>query len=88
MRCLAGGFSLFVALALPAALVAAPAGEGRVDQARVDASQIITIETLPTTTRLLAFSYYGNDEFGEVITDLNDIADVSFIEGPIEVLTA
>ncbi len=58
------------------------------DQARVDASQIITVETLPTTTRLLAFSYYGNDDFGEIITDLNDISDVSFIEGPIEVLTA
>lgn len=58
------------------------------DQARVSASQIITVETLPTTTRLLAFSYYGNDESGETITDLNEIADVSFIEGPVEVLTA
>lgn len=58
------------------------------DQARVDASQIITVETLPTTTRLLAFNYYGNDEFGETIVDLNGITDVSFIEGPIEVLTA
>ena len=58
------------------------------DQARVNASQIITVETLPTTTRLLAFNYFGNDDFGEVITDLNVISDVSFIEGPIEILTA
>lgn len=58
------------------------------DQARVNASQIITIETLPTSTRLLAFSYYGNDDFGEVVTELNNISDVSFVEGPVEILTA
>lgn len=58
------------------------------DQARVNTSQIITVETLPTTTRLLAFSYYGNDDFGETITELNGISDVSFIEGPVEILTA
>lgn len=58
------------------------------DQARVNASQIITINTLPTTARLLAFSYYGNDELGQEIVDLNGISDVSFIEGDFEVLTA
>lgn len=58
------------------------------EQARVTAAQIITVETNPTTTRLLAFSYYGSDELGEQIGDLNNIADVSFIEGEQEILTA
>lgn len=57
------------------------------DQARVNASQIVTVETLPTTARLLAFSYYGSDELAQDIVDLNDIADVSFIEGELEILT-
>jgi PQQ-dependent dehydrogenase (methanol/ethanol family) len=38
MRGIAGGFAFFVALTLPAALLAAPAGKGRVDQGRVDAA--------------------------------------------------
>lgn len=56
--------------------------------ARLNASQIITVETLPTSTRLLGFSYYGNDELGQTITDLNRIDDVNFVEGEIEILTA
>lgn len=58
------------------------------DQARVDASQIITIETLPTSVRLLAFDYYGSDELGQTIADLNNISDVSFVEGSVEILTS
>lgn len=58
------------------------------DQARINASQIITVETGPTTVRLLAFSYYGNDDNGETIQNLNGITDVSFIEGEVQVLTA
>ena len=61
---------------------------GLFDQARVDASQILTVSTLPTTARLLAYSYYGNDDLGESIVDLNSITDVSFVEGDVEVLTA
>lgn len=58
------------------------------DQAKVDASQIITIQTNPTTARLLAFSLYGDDTQGQAIVDLNGFTDVSFIEGDVEVLTA
>ncbi len=57
------------------------------DQVRVNTSQIITVETTPTSTRLLAFDYYGDDELGEVIANLNDISDVSFVEGTVQVLT-
>ena len=58
------------------------------DQARVDASQIITINTKPTTARLLAFNYYGSDELGQTIAELNNISDVSFVEGDVEILTS
>lgn len=57
------------------------------EQARVNASQIITVETLPTSARLLAFNYYGNDKRGDEIVDLNSVDDVSFVEGEVEVLT-
>lgn len=57
-------------------------------QSRVNARQVIEVNTLPTSARLLAFSYYGNDELGESIVELNNITDVSFVEGDAEVLTA
>jgi prophage DNA circulation protein len=57
------------------------------DDVRVQTSQIITVETTTTSTRLLAFDYYGDDELGQELADLNAIADVSFIEGEVEVLT-
>lgn len=57
------------------------------DQIRIDTRQIITVDTLPTTARLLAFNYYGDDELAETIVNLNSISDVSFIEGEVEILT-
>jgi prophage DNA circulation protein len=57
------------------------------DDVRVNTSQIITVETTPTSTRLLAFDYYGSDELGQELADLNNIADVSFVEGEVKVLT-
>lgn len=58
------------------------------NEIRVNTDQIIEVETNPTTTRLLAFSYYGNDNNGDTITNLNSVTDVSFVEGDIEVITA
>jgi prophage DNA circulation protein len=57
-------------------------------QSRVNASQVISVSTLPTSARLLAFNYYGNDEQGENIVDLNNFTDVSFVVGDVEILTA
>lgn len=57
------------------------------DEVRVNTSQIIEVETTPTSIRLLAFDYYGSDELGQELADLNRIDDVSFVEGPVEVLT-
>jgi len=58
------------------------------DDVRVNTSQIISIETLPTSARLLSFNYYGSAETAQAIIDLNEISDVSFIDGSIEVLTS
>lgn len=58
------------------------------EQARIDASQIITIETSTTPARILAFNYYGDDENGEDTVNLNGFTDVSFIEGEVKVLTS
>jgi len=55
---------------------------------RLTASQIIDVNTAPTTARLLGYQFYGNDEVGESIAALNDISDVSFVEGDVKVLTA
>lgn len=57
------------------------------DEIRLSTSQIITIETPTTSARLLAFSYYGSDELGEVIANLNGLDDVSFVSGEVEILT-
>lgn len=58
------------------------------DEVRVNTPQVIDIETMPTTVRLLAFNYYGNDDNGETIAELNSIDDVSFIDGAVQVITA
>lgn len=57
------------------------------EEVRVNTSQIITISTNPTTVRLLAFNYYGDDDLADTIAELNNITDVSFIEGDVEILT-
>ena len=58
-----------------------------IDQERVNTSQVITVYTNPTTARVLAFNYYGDDTQGENIINLNDLSDVSFVDGDIKVLT-
>lgn len=57
------------------------------DEVRVNTSQVITVETTPISTRLLAFTYYGSGALGEELANLNNISDVSFVEGSIKVLT-
>ena len=57
------------------------------DQLRLDANFIITVNTVPTTVRILTFDYYGSDGLGQAIADLNQFDNVSFIEGDVEILT-
>ena len=55
---------------------------------RLTADQIVTIDTAETSTRLLAYQYYGSSDNASTIEDLNNIADVSFISGNLDILTA
>lgn len=51
------------------------------------AQQIIEIETLPTSARLLSYRYYGSSELGQNIVDLNEIREPSFVEGTVRILS-
>ncbi len=57
------------------------------NELRLNASQIITVETNETSSRLLSFAYYGSDENAQTINNLNKISDVSFVSGLVEVVT-
>jgi prophage DNA circulation protein len=56
------------------------------DAAKLTARRIIDVRTSPTTARLLAFSYYGDDTQGEDVAKLNG-GNVSNLSGDVEVLT-
>lgn len=58
------------------------------DQQKINAAQLITVNTNLTSARLLAYQYYGDSERGEQIANLNNTGDVSFIEGDVTILTA
>ena len=57
------------------------------DAARITAGKIIAIHTLPTTARLLGYAYYGNDVNFDILISLNNLSDISFVEGDVEVIT-
>jgi prophage DNA circulation protein len=56
------------------------------DAAKLTARRIITVRTHPTTARLLAFRYYGDDTQGEDVANLNG-GNVSNLAGDVQVLT-
>ena len=58
------------------------------DEQRITARQVITVFTPRNSTRLLSFQYYGDSESADEIGELNEFADVSFIEGNVDILTA
>jgi len=57
------------------------------DAIKLNVNQVITVKTATTPARVLAFTYYGNDDFGENIINLNDDGNVSFYEGDVEVIS-
>ena len=58
------------------------------DEIRLSVNQVLTVKTVATPARVLAFTYYGNDEFGDDLIELNDDGNVSFYEGDVKVLSA
>ena len=57
------------------------------DEQKLTAKQIITIDTNVMPARVLSYQYYGESESADQIIDLNGITDVSFVEGPVEIVT-
>lgn len=57
------------------------------DEQRISAKRVITEETKSIPAQVLAFNLYGDVELTQDIIDLNNISDVSFIEGSIQVLS-
>lgn len=58
------------------------------DEQRLSAKQVISIFTNITSARLLSYQYYAESNSAENIIALNEITDVSFIEGDINILSA
>lgn len=62
--------------------------QGFFDDQKLTARQLITINSNVTSSRLLAFQYYGDSTDGEVIGKLNNTIDVTFLEDDLIILTA
>jgi prophage DNA circulation protein len=58
------------------------------EEEKLTTSQIITVQTNPTSTRLLAFAYYGESDLGEEIAELNEFFDSALQQGDIRIFTA
>ena len=58
------------------------------EQKKLSSSGIITVQTNPTSTRLLAYNYYGESVKGEAIAELNELYDLSYHQGDIRIFTA
>lgn len=58
---------------------------------RINASQLVPIDTKEVPISVLAFQYYGAvdnlDEIVDKLIDINGLADVTFVSGEVEVLT-
>lgn len=57
------------------------------DNQRISAKRIIDIETKRLPAQVLTYSLYGNVDETEKIIELNNVKDVSFVEGQVQVLT-
>lgn len=60
---------------------------GFLSEQKLTASQLITIQTNPMSTRMLAFNYYGSSEDGEAIAELNDLYDLAYHQGDLRIFT-
>ena len=57
------------------------------DDKRVEAKRIITINTKKMPMSVLAYQYYGSTELTDTLLELNAIKGASFVEGDIKILT-
>lgn len=57
------------------------------DTEKLNAKQIISVQTQELPARIIAFQYYGNSELGSNIAELNNEINVSNLKGNIDILT-
>jgi len=62
--------------------------QGYFNEQKLITSKVITIQTNPMSTRLLAYSYYGDSSDGEAIAELNELYDLAYQQGDIRIFTA
>lgn len=60
---------------------------GFFQEQKITARQIIEVKTVPTSTRLLAYQYYGESTLGEDIARLNGFFDSTYKQGTIEIFS-
>lgn len=58
------------------------------DAQKTIAKQIIEVNVYTTPVRVLSYQYYAESESANDIIGLNNITDVSFVDGTVEILTA
>lgn len=58
------------------------------EEKKLTAKQIVTVNVGPISIRNLSFAYYGNSDFAEDIADLNGLHDIAYFQGDIEIITA
>lgn len=58
------------------------------DTEKLNAKQIISVQTQELPARIIAFQYYGSSELGSNIAELNNEINVSNLKGNIDILTA
>ncbi len=58
------------------------------DEQKTIAKQIIEVNVYTTPVRVLSYQYYAESESANDIIGLNNITDVSFVDGTVEILTA
>lgn len=57
------------------------------DDQKLEVRQTIEVETNPTSTRLLAYAYYGSSELGQEIGELNGFVDPTLVQGTVRIFT-
>jgi len=57
------------------------------DEQKTIAKQITSVNVYTTPARVLSFQYYGESKSADDIIGLNNISDVSFVDGEVEILT-
>lgn len=58
------------------------------DLVRVNTRSIITVETRPKPLAVLVYEYYGSTELVDIIAELNNVKQHSFVEGQLKIVTS